>query len=82
MKSMELEKEAGGQPQQGGRGVAGAGGRGGRGRGARGRGWNNFSHGEHDDRMGGPDDSDQEYVRYLIMKSKFNCQQVHAQHHL
>merc|ERR550534_2761807 len=63
MKSMELEKEAGGQPQQGGRGVAGAGGRGGRGRGARGRGWNNFSHGEHDDRMGGPDDGDQEYVR-------------------
>ena len=72
MKSMELEKEGGGQPQQGGRGVAVAGGRGGRGRGARGRGWNNFSHGEHDDRMGGPDDGDQEYVRYLIIKSIAN----------
>merc|ERR1719234_1561552 len=67
MKSMELEKE---QQQQGGgggggRGVAGgaAHGRGGRGRGARGRGWNSFSHGEHDDRIGGPEDGDLEYVR-------------------
>merc|ERR1719234_2865467 len=63
MKSMELEKEQ--QQQEGGRGVAGgaAHGRGGRGRGARGRGWNSFSHGEHDDRIGGPEDGELEYVR-------------------
>ena len=66
MKSMELEKEQQQQGGGGGRGVSGAGGsRGGRGRGARGRGWNNFSHGEHDDRIGGPEDGDLEYVRFV-----------------
>ena len=63
MKSMELEKEQ--QQGGGGRGVSGAAGRGGRGRGARGRGWNSFSHGEHDDRIGGPEDGDSEYVRFV-----------------
>merc|ERR550532_1781944 len=62
MKSMELEKEQ--QQGGGGRGVSGANNnRGGRGRGARGRGWNSFSHGEHDDRIGGPEDGDLDYVR-------------------
>merc|ERR550532_856094 len=62
MKSMELEKEQ--YQGGGGRGVSGANNnRGGRGRGARGRGWNSFSHGEHDDRIGGPEDGDLDYVR-------------------
>ena len=64
MKSMELEKEQ--HQGGGGRGVSGANNnRGGRGRGARGRGWNSFSHGEHDDRIAGPEDGDSEYVRFV-----------------